>query len=154
MGRQQKVNPAKQAGFTLVELLVVMVIMALAYSLAAPMVSTGVAGTELKAAARKLAAGLRKARSEAIAQRRETLLTVDVENRKFQIGSDTKVYQLPPSIGIKLFTAQSELVSESTGSIRFFSDGGSTGGRISLAARDRIYEVDVNWLTGQIAILE
>lgn len=154
MGRRQKLTPTKQAGFTLVELLVVMVIMALAYSLAAPMVSTGVAGTELKAAARKLAAGLHKARSEAIAQRRETLLTVDVENRKFQIGGDTRVYQLPSSIGIKLFTAQSELVNESTGSIRFFSDGGSTGGRISLAARDRIYEVDVNWLTGQIAILE
>ncbi len=156
MGRQQKISPAHrtEAGFTLVELLVVMVIMALAYSLAAPMVSTGVAGTELKAAARKLAAGLRKARSEAIAQRRETLLTVDVENRKFQIGDDKRIYQLPSSIGIKLFTAQSELVSESTGSIRFFSDGGSTGGRISLAARDRIFEVDVNWLTGQIAVLE
>ena len=89
MGRRQKVNPAAQAGFTLIELLVVTVIMVLAYSLAAPLVSSGVSGTELKASARQLAAGLRKARSEAIARKHETVLTVDVEGRRFQLSGYT-----------------------------------------------------------------
>ena len=142
------------AGFTLIELLVVMVIMVLAYSLVGPLVSTGVAGTELKASARQLAAGLRKARSEAVARRRETVLTVDVEERRFQLSGDERLYRLPKDMEIKLFTAQSELLNERTGSIRFFPDGGSTGGRITVSAHDRKYEVDVNWLTGQVVILD
>ncbi len=154
MGRRQKVNPAAQAGFTLIELLVVTVIMVMAYSLAAPLVSSGVTSTELKASARQLAAGLRKARSEAIAHRRETVLTVDLEARHFQLSGDQRMYRLPKDVEVKLFTAQSELINGSAGSIRFYPDGGSTGGRITLTARDRKYAVDVNWLTGQVVILD
>ena len=154
MGRRQKVNPVAQAGFTLIELLVVTVIMVMAYSLAAPLVSSGVTSTELKAAARQLAAGLRKVRSEAVAQRRETLLTVDLHARRFQLSGDQRLYRFPKDVEVKLFTAQSELVNASAGSIRFFPDGGSTGGRITLTARDRKYDVDVNWLTGQVVILD
>ena len=154
MGRQQKVKPVLQAGFTLIELLVVTVIMVMAYSLAAPVVSSGVTSTELKASARQLAAGLRKARSEAIAQKRETMLTVDLASRRFQLSGDQRLYRLPKDVAVSLFTAQSELINGNTGSIRFFPDGGSTGGRVTLMARDRKYDVDVNWLTGQVSILD
>lgn len=142
------------AGFTLIELLVTMVIMALAYALAAPMVSSGMSGTELKASARQLAAGLRKVRNEAVARKQETVLTVDVEGRRFQMSGDQRIYRLPKDVDINLFTAQSELINEKTGSIRFYPDGGSTGGRITVSTRDRKYAVDVNWLTGQVAILD
>jgi general secretion pathway protein H len=154
LGRRQKVKSAAQAGFTLIELLVVTVIMVMAYSLAGPLVSSGVSSTELKASARQLAAGLRKARSDAVAHRRETVLTVDVEGRRFQLSGDPRLYRLPRDVEVKLFTAQSELVNSNTGSIRFFPDGGSTGGRITVAAKQRQYAVDVNWLTGQVAILD
>ena len=154
MGRQQKIGPASQAGFTLIELLVVLVIMAMAYGLASPMISSGVSGTELKASARQLAAGLRKARSEAIARRREAAMTVDVEARHFQLTGESRVYRLPKSVAIQLFTAKSELVNGNVGAIRFFPDGGSTGGRITVSSHERKYEVDVNWLTGQVAILD
>ena len=154
MGRQQKISPANQAGFTLIELLVVLVIMAMAYTLASPMISSGVSGTELKASARQLAAGLRKARSEAVARGHETALTVDVEGRNFQISGDQRVYRLPKSIAVQLFTAQSELISDNSGAIRFFPDGGSTGGRITVRSTQRKYDVDINWLTGQVAIID
>lgn len=154
MGRRQKISQAAQAGFTLIELLVVVVIMVMAYSLAGPLVSSGVSSTELKASARQLAAGLRKARSEAVARRHETTLTVDVEGRRFQLTGDPRLYRLPKDIEIQLFTAQSELLNTHTGTIRFFPDGGSTGGRITITAKQRQYAVDVNWLTGQVAILD
>lgn len=128
--------------------------MAMAYGVASPMVSSGISGTELKAAARQLAAGLRKARSDAVAKRRETTMTVDVEGRQFQLSGDQRIYQLPKSVAVTLFTAQSETVRGGAGAIRFFPDGGSTGGRVTVTARDRKYEVDVNWLTGQVSILE
>ena len=154
MGRQQKVRSATQAGFTLIELLVVTVIMVMAYSLAGPLISSGVSSTELKASARQLAAGMRKARSDAVSQRRETVLTLDVENRRFQLSGDSRIYRLPKDVEVKLFTAQSELVDSNTGAIRFFPDGGSTGGRITVSAKQRQYSVDVNWLTGQVAIFD
>lgn len=154
MGRQQKVGPIPQGGFTLIELLVVVVIMAMAYAVAAPMVSSGVSGTELKASARQLAAGLRKARSDAVAKRQETTVTVDVEGRQFQLTGDQRIHRLPKSVAVTLFTAQSETVSAGTGAIRFFPDGGSTGGRVTVTSHDRKYEVDVNWLTGQVSIFE
>lgn len=154
MGRQQKVGPSPQGGFTLIELLVVVVIMAMAYAVAAPMVSSGVSGTELKASARQLAAGLRKARSEAVARRQETTVTVDVEGKQFQLSGDQRMHRLPKSVAVALFTAQSESVGAGSGAIRFFPDGGSTGGRVTVTSRDRKYEVDVNWLTGQVSIFE
>ena len=154
MGRRQKISRVSQRGFTLLELLVVMVILAMTYALVAPSVSSGVSGTELKASARQLAAGLRKARSDAVAHRHETVMTVDVEGHQFQLSGDQRIYSLPKSVAVKLFTAQSELVNGSAGSIRFFPDGGSTGGRITLSAHDRNYDVDINWLTGQVVIME
>jgi len=154
LGRQQKVAWPQQAGFTLIELLVVVVIMAMTYALASPMVSSGVSGTELKASARQLAAGLRKARSDAVSRRQESVLTVDVEGRQFQLSGDQRIYRLPKSVAVKLFTAESELVNGSTGAIRFFPDGGSTGGRVTVSAHGRQYDVDINWLTGQVSILD
>jgi len=154
LGRRQKIGLTQHAGFTLIELLVVVVIMAMTYALASPMVSSGVSGTELKASARQLAAGLRRARSDAVSRRHETILTVDVEGRQFQLSGDQRTYRLPNSIAVKLFTAESELVNGSVGAIRFFPDGGSTGGRITVSAHGRQYDVDVNWLTGQVSILD
>ena len=55
---------------------------------------------------------------------------------------------------MKLFTAQSDLVSDKIGAIRFFPDGGSNGGRVTVFAGERKYEVDVDWLTGRVAILD
>ena len=154
MGRQQKIIKPCQAGFTLIELLVVIVIMAMAYALASPMISSGASGAELKASARQLAAGLRKARSDAVARKHETGLTVDVGEHQFRVSGDQRVYRLPKGVEVSVFTAQSELMGGTTGSIRFFPDGGSTGGRITVSSHERKYDVDINWLTGQVAILE
>lgn len=144
----------KQSGFTLIELLVVVAIMGFAYALASPMFTSGISGAELRASARQLAAGLRKARSEAVSHGREEVMTIDVEARQFQVGRTPKHYQLPKGVTIELFTAQSERIGASTATIRFFPDGGSTGGRVTVSAKGRSYGVDVNWLTGQVAILD
>ena len=142
------------AGFTLLELLVVLVLMALVYTVGLPMVSSGMPGTELKGAARQLAAGLRKARSQAVTQKQEAALTVDVEQHRFDVTGDKRSYALPAKLEISLFTAQSELLRDKVGSIRFFPDGSSTGGRITVSQADRKYHVNVDWLTGQVAVLD
>ena len=140
---------------TMIEILVVLSIMAIGAAIVVPMVGgTGASTGDLRSAARQIAAGLRHARSEAIAQRRETLLTLDLEKRSFSVAQEPREIALPERVEIKLFTAQSDLVNERQGAIRFFPDGGSNGGRVTVASGERKYEVDVDWLTGRVAILE
>jgi len=140
---------------TMIEILVVLSIMAIGAAIVVPMVGgTGASSGDLRSAARQIAAGLRHARSEAIAQRRETVLTLDLEKRSFRVAQEPRDIALPSKVELKLFTAQSDLVNERQGAIRFFPDGGSNGGRVTVASGERKYEVDVDWLTGRVAILE
>jgi general secretion pathway protein H len=147
-------RPPRSAGMTLLELLVVLALMAIIAAVVVPVLGPGVSNTDLKTAARKVAAGLRVARNDAVATRTDTRVMLDLEHRTFQIERDPRVYALPREMQMKLFTAQSDLVSETTGAIRFFPDGGSNGGRVTLGAGERKYEVDVDWLTGRVAILD
>jgi general secretion pathway protein H len=146
-------NSRAGAGFTLLELMVVLMLMAMVYALAVPMISAGLPGTELKGAARQLAAGLRQARSQAVTRKEESILTLDVEKRNFKVSGDQRRYALPTKLEISLFTAQSELLPDKVGAIRFYPDGSSTGGRITVTSGVRKYDINVDWLTGQVTIL-
>ena len=55
---------------------------------------------------------------------------------------------------MKLYAAQSEVESARKGSIRFYADGSSTGGRITVSSGERKYLVDVDWLTGRVSIAD
>jgi general secretion pathway protein H len=145
---------ALQRGVTLLELLVVLALMALVAGLVLPTFGNAVPTSQLKSSARQLATGLRLARSEAVAQKREAMLWLDLEGRRFKVGSDPREYALSPRVDLALFTAQNDIVNEKIGAIRFYPDGGSNGGRITVAAGERKYEVDVDWLTGRVAILD
>ena len=141
-------------GFTLLELMVVLVILTLMVALVPPLLSGLGITTELRGSARQLAAGLRAARNAAITEQRAATLTVDLDSRTFKVSSDPRIIGLPAEdkVEIKLYTAQAELMSDKTGSIRFFSDGSSTGGHITLADDKVEYRVNVDWLTGRVNI--
>jgi general secretion pathway protein H len=141
-------------GFTLIELLVVLTLIGLLVAVVIPMFGNGVSTTELKSDTRAVAAGLRQARGQAIAQRGEAVLMLDLAAHSFSVPPDPRVHKLAPQLELKLFTAQSDLVNDNVGAIRFFADGGSNGGRITLASGERKFNVDVDWLTGRVAILE
>jgi general secretion pathway protein H len=113
-----------------------------------------VSTSELRASARQLAAGLRLARSEAVSERRETFLVLDVAGKRFKVDREPREHKLPSRLELKLFTAQNDLVSDNVGAIRFFPDGSSNGGRISVASGARKLDVDIDWLTGRVAILD
>lgn len=143
----------RQAGFTLLELLVVMVLMGLMYTLVPPMFTSG-GGAELRAAARQLAAGLRKTRNQAIISRQEAVLTVDVAARQFRVAGDARQFTLPREAQVNVFTAKSEAVDDKVAAIRFYPDGSSTGGGITLVNGGRQFRVDVDWLTGNVTLLD
>ncbi len=144
----------RQRGFTLLELIVVLAIAAAVYVLVLGIPMRGASSADLKAAARTLASGLRQAQTMAITTRRDASLTLDMDAREYTLPGESAPRRLPKDIDLKLYTAQSEVSSERTGGIRFYPDGSSTGGRITLAVGERKYLVDVDWLTGRVHIEE
>ncbi len=139
-------------GFTLLELMVVLVIVGLILAVVPVAFSGAVRSAELKAATHEVAAALKRARSHAVAAQRETVLLLDMVNRRYRLGGSRKGRQLPSHLQLTLVTARSELLSAQVGSIRFFPDGSTTGGRISLKGDKRTYHVDIDWLTGKVSI--
>jgi general secretion pathway protein H len=135
-------------GFTLVEVMVVMVIIALVMGLVATSMSSSISGAEARAATRKLVASLRYTRARAILDKKETVFRVDIENRSYWVPGRKQV-NLPEGVDVTVTTARSEITSEAVTGIRFFPDGGSTGGHIELTVNDREYRVNVAWLTGE-----
>lgn len=147
------VRASNHGGFTILELLVVLAILSVVATVILPALFKS-SVTELKASARVVAAGLRETRNLAVTRHQATAFTLDIEEKTFVTGGVRRPHSLPEEIAVSLYTARSELRSAKRGAIRFFPDGSSTGGRVTLVAGDRSYVVDVGWLTGRIRIRE
>ena len=133
-----RTRPA-QAGFTLIEMIVVMVIMALVAGLVFVKQPWHSAGLNTEVTVRALTNALRLARSRAIAQDRT--VAVEVAQRGFAVDGGTP-WLLP---------AEQTL---SPAQVIFTPDGGSTGATILITAASRRIAVDVNWLTGRVRSTE
>jgi general secretion pathway protein H len=114
-------------------------------------ISRSISGAEMRTAARKLTASLRYTRTHAIMEKSEQVFLVDTENRTYTAAGREPV-ELPEGMNVALTTARSELTSEEVGGIRFYPDGGSTGGKVKLEANGRVYQVNVAWLTGEASL--
>ncbi len=139
------------SGFSLLELILVMVMISLLFSVAALSISRSMSGAEIRNAAREVTAAMRHTRGQAIVQRQQQVFTVDADQRSWTAAGQAPV-KLPDGLGITLNTARSELTGEGAGGIRFFPDGASTGGSVVLIAGEREWHITVGWLTGEIGI--
>jgi general secretion pathway protein H len=141
----------REKGFTLVELLLVLMMVAMMLALVGTSISKSISGAEMRNASRKLAASLRYTRTHAILTKSEQVFLVDTETREYR-AADREAVTLPEGMNVELNTARSELTSETAGGIRFYPDGGSTGGNVRLEANGRVYRVNVAWLTGEASL--
>lgn len=141
-----------QRGFTLIELLVSLALVGMLLSVIPPLFTGSVSGAETHATARDLSLALRQMRGSAIAQARETTLTLDLENGYYSLSNGNKPIRLNPGLDFELFTAESEVSQPQQGSIRFYPDGSSTGGKIKVSDARRAYTINVDWLTGKIEL--
>ena len=134
--------------------MVVLAIMGLLITLGPIAFRAAVPGLTLEAAAREITATFRQARSIAIRDNTEAVVLVDVEARTFRLGEDAPERELESGLGLELVAAASEKIDDARGRIRFFPDGTSTGGRLTLTQNQRKYYVVVDWLTGRVQVVE
>jgi general secretion pathway protein H len=139
------------AGFTMVEILVVLAILAVAATLAWPQTQSA-RTVDLEVAADTLSARLTEARTRAIARAASVNVDFDPTARRYIIGDDKRVVQLPPDLALTLTMARSELSAAGLARLTFMPDGSATGGTIRLARGPRRIDILVSWLTGGVEL--
>jgi len=139
-----------QRGFTLIELIAVMVLVAIALSLVSLEFTKSMNSAKVQAASRDLVAALRYTRGQAIVKNKQAALDLDMQNNTYQ-APGKPLMKLPKDMHMTLLTADSEQTGATSGRIRFFADGASTGGHITVFMGQRRWQINVSWLTGQVS---
>jgi general secretion pathway protein H len=142
-----------QRGFTLLEMIVVIVILGLAMGLLmthGPMRSRTL---ETKAVAADMARMLRDARGQAIASDRSVQVVVDLLRHGMRVGGGP-LRAWPPGLSVAVVATSGETFGRSSAGFRFDPDGGATGGRIELRDPGGLrLQVGVDWLTGRVTVV-
>lgn len=141
----------RQRGVSLLEMLLVVVLIAATGMMAAAAFTGGLAGVQLRQAAKEVAAQLRHARTRAIATGEPQRFSIDPVARTWS-GADGRSGELPQELEIRFIGARQVQASEGEGTVLFFPDGAATGGRIQLLRNDAGWDVDVAWLTGEVRL--
>ena len=142
-------DKARDAGFSLLETLVVFVILGLALSTLAAAMRQGRA-TSITAMRTEVLTLLATARSQAILESRPATVEIDVRNKTLGLKGTENNLQLPPVFELFATVGQETIRNGALGAILFLPDGSSSGGQIVLedTARNQRVTIVTNWLTG------
>ncbi|MET0026507.1 MAG: GspH/FimT family pseudopilin [Candidatus Thiodiazotropha sp.] len=141
-----------QAGFTLIEIMLVLVIIGMIYSLAPPLFHKAFPSLKLKAVTRDLVQEIRFVQQSAITTGQPTTMHIDLSEDRYQSEQINAgaLRQLPEGFH---FSRQPGMASQQTLALRFYPDGSASGGMIRIEAGARSYTIRVDWLTSQVEIL-
>jgi general secretion pathway protein H len=140
----------RDAGFTLIEILVVLAILGVALGMLigrGPMRSRGL---ETRAAAGALAQSLRAARAAAIAGDHDVTVAIDPARHAFAADGQP-LHRVDPTIGMAVLGPALPGPGDAR-LIRFSADGSSTGGKVQFGSGRRQLAVAVEWLTGKVSV--
>jgi general secretion pathway protein H len=137
----------RESGFTLVEMLVVLAITAVTIAVSLPYARGSGEAQKLEVAAQMLASRLRATQASAMYNNTEVTLVIDLNSGSIL----NPTYVFPVGSSLKITTSDTEVFAGNA-AIRFFADGGSTGGEIELSKGKEVQLVAINWLTGAIVV--
>jgi general secretion pathway protein H len=138
-------------GFTLIEMLIVVTLIAALTLLLMGAMNGGMDGLKLRSNAKTLVAELRHARAHAIATGTVQRFTI-VPGQRTWTGAKQRHGEFPKALTATFTGVRQVQAREGEGVILFFEDGASTGGRIQLRVKNAVWNVDVAWLTGEVSL--
>ncbi len=139
----------RERGFTIFEMLIVLVIVAMAMTLA-PSIMAGLQGGRLRAASDELVWRLREARNEATRRGAESEMVIDPARQSFATTAEPGFRRLPAVVdGVDVQPA-SLVQRDGLVRIRFLADGTATPARITLRHGGSAGAIVIDWLTGGV----
>jgi general secretion pathway protein H len=141
----------RRAGFTLVELLAVMMLASLVMAAISVAYRAPPPGAQLKTLAHVTASRLRDLRASAMAGRAERVATIDTARRVMAFSDARAPLALQRGVAVSIVAADEERPAPARASIRFYPNGSSSGATIAFRSGGQGYEVRVNWLTGRVS---
>lgn len=142
-----------ERGFTFLELLTVLALMALLLGLVAPTFYRAWERERVRGSLREFSAVLRLARSVAVTERTRIRVFVDLDQGRYWLEGTRRGGRLPPGTRI----AQAALVwpeqGRRLGYVAFFGDGASSGAKLDLEdPGGRMYTVYVDIVTSRVTL--
>lgn len=143
----------EQRGFSLLELVLVLLIAGLALAVSYPNLARGTAAFHLRAAGRDVLNMLRFAREKAITEQANMLITADREKQQVTlagaVGGGARRYALPDDVKIARLFLSGKEVPEASITIRFLPNGSCETAEIVLqSSSGALVRVVTDPLTG------
>lgn len=146
-------NDQGQRGFTLLEMVCVLAIVAMLASVALPYLPRQTSRPRLQAYALEAVTLLKSDRASSMRSGARIDTQIDVSRRMIRSGSGASALKLPDDVAFQALLPRSCQHRPVLATISFFPDGLSCGGAITLSRADLSLEIRINWLTGRIDIV-
>ncbi len=143
---------AAEDGFTLLEVVCVVAIVAILAALVLPRIPLATSRPRLEAFAVNTARLLKADRYAAIRRHQQINVQVDVAARTLRSGSTGQILRFPDDVVLDAALPERCNNRPALSAISFFASGMSCGGTIGLSRPGVGFEVRTNWLTGGIEI--
>jgi len=138
--------PVAHRGFTLMEMLVVLVLMSIAIGLVGFGLQQGLSAASERRAVGEMVEALRATRVRAIVTGQPARTEFDLHHMTFK-APGKREKRWPEGMRITLQTA-----SDLGSAVEFYPDGGSSGGNVLVADGDHRWRIDIGWLTGSVQV--
>lgn len=154
-------------GFTLLELLIVLTIMAMAVALVTPAIGTGLRGWRLEAGVRDVGTLVKFARNQAVTRGQRFGVVLDRSRNIYWLDHEppvvvdpadagrlgVRLYALPDGVRFGEVTVAGVRVAEDRATLVFFPRGDSTGGEVRVVDERGVgYRVGVDDVTGRVRV--
>ncbi len=145
-------------GFTLLEVAIVVIIMAVVLAVTYPSLSRGSSALKLRTTGRDVVNAMRTAREKAVTEQKEMHLVADRQAQKIlmtdEVGDGARTYTLPTGIRITHMVLAGHEILDGPMVVRFLSNGSCENAEITLESdKGSSLRVSVDPITGAARIV-
>ncbi|MBN1571095.1 MAG: prepilin-type N-terminal cleavage/methylation domain-containing protein [Acidobacteria bacterium] len=146
-------NKSEIQGFTLLELLIVVLVVALVLAVSYPSLSRGSASIHLRTTGRDVLNTFRFAREKAVTEQIGMKVTVDRENQRLvlanELGDGSRTYAMPSDVKIHRIALGGREIPEGPVGVRFLPNGSSDAVELLLKSKtDSLLRIISDPITG------
>ncbi|MEW6601424.1 MAG: prepilin-type N-terminal cleavage/methylation domain-containing protein [Nitrospirota bacterium] len=145
------------AGFTLVEVIIVLFIIGIASGLVGVWINRGSGGLEIRKFTKNISATLRYARTRSVSEKKIYCFVIDKEEQKYRLYAEAPDYTKVDLVGENPIPEELQMSvrgsDEDAPNVEFFPRGNSSGGVIEILREDGTgYFITINRITGRVDV--